>query len=225
MKTLPQRLALGIKLGLSKGQTRILARLRSPAEVQDFITAIPANFEPGGDTCTSVAETLRRRRAHCVEGAYVAACALWMMGYPPLVMDLQAKGDYDHVVALFRRAGHWGAISKSNHLWLRWRDPVYRSLRELAMSYFHEYSSGGRKTMSAYSAPIDLRRFDPDLWITGCESCWDVTAALDAARHYPLIRKGQTPHLRAPDALQRQADKLLDYKPPRKIRVRRRRKA
>ena len=116
----------------------MLARLRTPIQIQDFVSALPVNFEPDGDTCLSVAGALRGRRAHCIEGAFIAACALWMNGEQPLLMDFQARGDDDHVIALFRQNGLWGAISKSNHIWLRWRDPVYRSPRELAMSYFHE---------------------------------------------------------------------------------------
>ncbi|HEV3410188.1 MAG TPA: hypothetical protein VG095_07830, partial [Chthoniobacterales bacterium] len=128
-----------MKLGLSRQHATTLARLRTPQKIQDFVSELPTNFEPEGDTCLSVAEVLRQRRAHCIEGAFVAACALWMNGEPPLLMDFQATLDDDHVIALFKRGGCWGAISKSNHIWLRWRDPVYRTPRELAMSYFHEY--------------------------------------------------------------------------------------
>ena len=108
-------------------------------------------------------------------------------------MDLTAKGDSDHVIALFRRDGCWGAISKSNHVWLRWRDPVYRTPRELAMSYFHEYINKQRKTLRTYSRPVDLRRFPADMWITNEEDCWDVGAALTTCAHYRLI----TPRQRA----------------------------
>ena len=101
---------------------------------------------------------LRHREAHCIEAALVAACALWIHGERPLVMHLDcAPSDYPHVVALFRRGRAWGAISKSNGAWLRYREPVYRSLRELAMSYFHEYfDRAGRKTLRSYSRAFDL---------------------------------------------------------------------
>ncbi|HEU0117150.1 MAG TPA: hypothetical protein VFR09_00840, partial [Alphaproteobacteria bacterium] len=145
-----QRIAFGMKLGLPRMQAAQLARLRTPESVQDFINAIPINFEPEGDTCLSVTEVLRQRRAHCIEASFTAACAFWINGRPPILMDLQAKNDSDHVVALFKQGNCWGAISKSNHVWLRWRDPVYRSLRELAMSYFHEYVSGNSKTLMTY---------------------------------------------------------------------------
>ena len=207
--------SFGLKLGLSRAQAARLARLGTPEKIQDFVNAIPINFEPGGDTCLSVSEAMRRRRAHCIEGAFVAAAALWMHGKPPLLMDLKAKGDDDHVVALFRHGRYWGAISKSNHVWLRWRDPIYRNLRELAMSYFHEYVSKRSKTLWSYSVAFDLRRFDAaESWAGGRESCWDVADALDEARHYPLITSAQAGKLRHRDIIEIRAGKLLDYKAP-----------
>lgn len=205
-------LAAALKLGIPRREAAILARLRTPEAIQDYVTRIPANHEPDGDTCLSVVQVLRQRRAHCIEGAFVAACALWIHGQKPLLMDLQARGDDDHVVTLFRRDGCWGAISKTNHIWLRWRDPIYRSLRELAMSYFHEYVRGNRKTLRSYSGAIDLRRFDPKLWVTNGEHCWDVGAALDDVRHFPLLTPAQARRLRRRDAMETRAGKLLEYK-------------
>jgi hypothetical protein len=218
MKPFPQRAAFGIKLGFSPVQARRLARLKTPALIQDFIDAMPPNFEPDGDTCLSASEALRQRRAHCIEAAFIASAALWMNGAPPLLMDFQARGDDDHVVALFRQNGAWGAISKSNHVWLRWRDPVYRSLRELAMSYFHEYVGKGRRSMLAYSAPFDLRRFGPKAWIGTKEDCWEVANALDESRHYRLVSAAQVRSLRAPDSIECRADRLLDHPRPRNMR-------
>ena len=179
--------------------------------MQDFVIGLRANFEPRGDTLRSVRGSLRHGEAHCIEAAFVAACALWLHGEPPLLMDLTAVGDADHVVALFRRNGCWGAISKSNHAWLRWRDPVYRTLRELAMSYFHEYFNKGRKTLRTYSTSVDLRRFAPETWITSEEDCWDVGAAVDDARHYRLIAPAQMRWLMPPDATVLRADNLVQY--------------
>jgi len=200
------------ELGLTVAEGRILTSLRTPQRVQEYVSALPANFEQGGDCLRSVRGVLRHREAHCLEAAFVAACALWLQGEPPLVMDLTAdKNDSDHVVTLFRRDGCWGAISKSNHAWLRWRDPVYRSLRELAMSYFHEYFNKGRKTLRTYSTSIDLRRFAPENWITAEEDCWEVGAALDDARHYRLITPSQMRWLMPPDATVLRADDLVQY--------------
>src|SRR2546426_5283715 len=128
-------------LRLTRAEFAILGRLDAPQRIQLFLNAIPINHEIGGETVLSVREVLRQRRAHCIEGAMLAACALWVHGEPPLVMHLDChESDFPHVVALFRRAGGWGAISKTNGAPLRYRDPIYRTLRELALSYFHEYS-------------------------------------------------------------------------------------
>src|SRR5690606_41719327 len=118
----------GRELGLTGTQRALLRRQSSPQKLQAFIDAIPINFEPEGDTCYTVRQVLERRRAHCIEAALVAACALWLHGEPPLVFDMRAEGDWDHVVALYRRGGLWGAIAKSNIVMLCGRDPVYRTL-------------------------------------------------------------------------------------------------
>lgn len=207
-------MAFALKLGIPRPQAVILSRLDTPEAIQNYVSALPANFEPDGDTCLSVVEALRKRRAHCIEGAFVAACALWVHGEPPLLMDLQARGDDDHVMALFRRGRCWGAISKSNHVWLRWRDPIYRSLRELAMSYFHEYVKGSKKTLRNYSRAIDLRRFDPKQWVTNADDCWDVSDACDDARHYALLSAAQARKVRRRDAMEIKAGKLLEYSAP-----------
>jgi hypothetical protein len=208
-------------LRLRRGERTQLARLTTPQKIQAFINAIPANHELDGETILSVREVLRQRRAHCIEGAFVAACALWMHGEPPLVMHLDcAPSDYPHVLALYRRGHSWGAISKTNGAVLRFRDPVYRSLRELAMSYFHEYSDRrGRKTLRSYSVAFDLRRIDPALWVT-CESACSVAGdRLASLRHYPLISPRHQRLLSPRDAFERAAAKLVEY--PRQLSRRR----
>jgi hypothetical protein len=203
-------------LGLEPSEYRILERLRTPEKIQDFLSAMPANFERDGETCLSVREVLRQRRAHCIEGAMVAACALWLQGEPPLLLDLKAERDYDHVVALFRRDGCWGAISKTNPPLLRWRDPVYRSLRELAMSYLHEYANRRhQKTLRSYAGPYDLRRMDPSVWITNGRQCWAVANALEDLKHIPLITPRQAKGLRLRDHVERRAGAVLQYRKPR----------
>jgi hypothetical protein len=214
--------ARALKLGLAPRHARRLAALDTPERIQDFVTRLPTNFEPDGDTCLSVAEALRQNRAHCIEAAFVAACALGIHGRPPLLMDFQADNDDDHVVALLQRGGCWGAISKSNHNWLRWRDPVYRSLRELAMSWFHEYCRGPRKTVRRYSRAIDLRRADPaGRWLTATDDCFDVAETIDLARHHELVTAAQSRRLRRRDPIERRAGLLVDTKPPnRKVMLR-----
>lgn len=212
--SLSKRVEFGVRIGLSPSHARTLARLEKPGRIQDFVTALPTNFETQGDTCLSVATALQQNRAHCIEGAFVAACALWISGRTPLLMDFQADGDDDHVVALFREHGSWGAISKSNHIWLRWRDPIYRSLRELALSYFHEYVIGAKKTLRRYSRSFDLRLVDPRLWVSNPDDCWEVAETIDEIRHYALITNAQARRLRHRDALELKAGKLLEYAAP-----------
>jgi hypothetical protein len=200
-------------LGLTAREYGSLARLTTPEKIQAFINAIPINHEPDGPTVYSVREVLRRRRAHCIEGAFVAACALWMHGDPPLVMHMGCdERDDPHVVALFRRRGAWGAISKSNGAWLRYRDPIYRSLRELALSYFHEYfDRRGRKTLRSYSGAFDLRRLDPAAWITSLDSCAVVDDLLRDLRHYRLLTGAQARAITPRDPFQRTAAALVQY--------------
>ena len=198
-------------LGLSAQEGAVLRALKTPEQIQEFVIGLHANFEYQGDTLRSVQGVLTHRQAHCIEAAFTAACALWLQGRPPLIMDLTAKGDSDHVVAVFRHGRCWGAISKSNHVWLRWRDPVYRSLRELAMSYFHEYTNKHRKSLRSYSVPVDLRRFPTGMWETTVEDCSEVGAALCDVRHYPLITAAQARRLMPRDATELRADNLVQY--------------
>lgn len=202
-------------LGLHPAEFRILQRLNDPVKIQEYLDAIPQNFEQGGQTCLSVREVLTQNRAHCIEGAMLAACALWIHGEPPLLLDLKAERDYDHVVTLFRRGKYWGAISKTNPPLLRWRDPVYRSLRELAITYLHEYANRRhQKTLRSYAGPLDLRRFDPSAWVTNTKNCWDVGYGLEDLRHIPLISRAQGKKLRLRDPIEREAGALKSFKRP-----------
>jgi hypothetical protein len=124
-----RRFARPQDLGLRRGEFAVLARLRTPQKIQRFLNGVSVNHEVGGETILSVRQVLKQRRAHCIEAAFVAACALWVQGKPPLVMYLDCDpSDCAHVVALFNDHGSWGAISKSRGVGLHFRDPVYRSL-------------------------------------------------------------------------------------------------
>lgn len=165
-----------------------LRMLRTPSRIQDFLDALPINHEKTGETCLSPLLVLQERKAHCLEGALLAAAACALSGERPLLMNLKtSRGDDDHAVALVRRDGYWGAISKTNHAVLRYRDPIYKTLRELALSYFHEYflGSNGRKTLKAYSRPLNLNRFGTS-WMTSTESLWDIAYALADAPHFSI---------------------------------------
>ena len=211
-----RRIARRDELGLTLREFALLRRLDTPQRIQAFLNAIPINHEIGGETMLSVREVLRQRRAHCIEGAFVAACALWIHGEPPLVMDMDCDpSDYPHVIALFRRGGNWGAISKTNGAYLRYRDPVYRSLRELAMSYFHEYfNKRGHKTLRSYSVAFDMRRISPELWVTHRAECTEANDRLTAARHYDLVSWRHERLLSRRDPFERRAAKLVQYPRP-----------
>lgn len=213
---LRRRFARRQDLGLGIRDFARLARLDTPQTIQAFLNAIPINHEPDGETAYSVRDVLRHRRAHCIEGAFLAACALWIHGEPPYVMHLDCEpSDYPHVIALFRRGSAWGAISKSNGVALRFRDPVYRSLRELALSYFHEYSDRrGRRTLRSYSGAFDLRRLDVTKWVCSEENCWEAHDRLAELRHYPLVQPRHVKYLSRRDPFERRIAGAVQYPKP-----------
>jgi len=211
-----KRFARRADLGLTPGEFAVLRRLDSPQKIQAFLFRLGQNFETAGETCATVRDVLRTRRAHCIEGAMLAACALWIHGEPPLLLDMRAVNDFDHVVALYRRHGLWGALSKTNGVFLRSRDPVYRTLRELAMSYFHEYCNRrDQKTLREFSLPYDLRRVDPEIWVTGADGAWFVAEQLDRLRHFRLVRGRHLHLVGRRDPFERRASSLSQYRTPR----------
>jgi len=191
---------------------RVLRALDRPPKVQDFVNRIPVNKERGRETCTSPRVTLRRNKAHCMEGALLAALALWMHGHRPLILDLKTTtADVDHLVALFRVDGYWGGITKTNHAVLRYREPIYRNVRELAVSYFHEYfMNNGAKTLRQYSEPFDLRKWNGD-WLTAGDDLWDLERAIDRSPHHELISRKQIAGLRKADKIEIRAGKLTEW--------------
>ena len=171
--------------GLSRESLRMLKGLKTPARIQKFVDSLEYQY---ANTAWSPERVLRERKGHCLEGALVAAAALRVQGHPPLLMDLEAVHDDDHVVAVYRERGLWGGIAKSNFAGLRFRAPIYRTLRELALSYFeHYYNLRGERTLRRYSRPVNLARLDRLEWMTAEEDVWCVTDLLIAARHYPLF--------------------------------------
>jgi hypothetical protein len=203
-----------IKGSLDSGELALLRLLSTPQKIQSYLDTLAINFEKKGETCMSLRRVMREQKAHCIEGAMLAAVALWLQGEQPLLLDLKTtSADDDHVVALYKRNGYWGAISKTNHATLRFRDPIYRTIRELAASYFHEYflDENGQKTLRSYSRPFSLRRFG-SAWITAEEDLWHIADALDAAPHYPLFPKENRNHIRVADEMERRAGKLTEWK-------------
>jgi len=171
--------------GFTPAELRKLRSLRTPAGIQRFLEDLPYHL---ADTAWSPRRVLRERTAHCFEGAIFAAAALRVNGYPPLIFDFEAEQDTDHVLAIYRIRGHWGALAKSNYSGCRYREPVYRSLRELAMSYFDGYFNlRGERSLRTYSRPVNLKRFDTLQWMTTDEPIWFIANYLFDIHHYRLI--------------------------------------
>jgi hypothetical protein len=174
--------------GFTPGELRALRALRTPYGIQRALDAMPYHH---ASTAWSPRQVLRERRAHCLEGAVFAAAALRVLGYPPLLLDLEAVQDTDHVLAVYRDRGHWGAIAKSNFTGLRYREPVHRSVRELVMSYFEGYINlRGDRTLRAYSRPVNLARFDRRRpgWMTTAGDLWWIAEHLVGVRHRRLLQ-------------------------------------
>ena len=172
--------------GFTARELRTLRSLRTPAGIQKFIEGMEYHL---AGTAWSPRLVLRERTCHCLEGALFAAAALRVIGFPPLVIDFEAVNDTDHVVAVFQIDGHWGALAQSNYSGCRYREPVYRSLRELAMSYFDVYFNlRGERSLRAYSQPVDLSRFDKLNWMTAEKSVWFIAEHLCHILHTPLLK-------------------------------------
>lgn len=172
--------------GFTRQEAGFLRRLTPEWRIQKFLDGL--DYDVNGSACRSPRRVLRERRVQCLDGALLAAAALRLQGHRPLIMDLEAERDQDHVIAVFRRHGHWGAIARSNYSGLRFREPVFRTLRELALSYFELYFNLRReKTLRRYSVAVDLSRFDDCQWMTAEDDQWEIAAHLVDVRHYDLL--------------------------------------
>jgi hypothetical protein len=177
----------------SPAELRKLRSLKDPYGIQQFLNRQPYHL---ADTAWSPRQVLRENTSHCFEGALFAAAALRANGYPPLVIDLEAEHDTDHVIAVFKQQGHWGAISKSNYSGLGFRDPIFRSLRELVMSYFDAYFNLRReRTLRTFSNPVNLARFDGMNWMTTDQPLWFIAEYLFTIRHFRLLQPGMAKKL------------------------------
>lgn len=197
--------------GFTEKELKILKSLSTPDKIQDFLDALPANYSKEGDTLRSPRGVLRERKAQCIEGALLAVAAFMVCGEESWLLDLRAAHyDEDHVVTLFKRNGCWGAISKTNHPVLRYRDPIYRTVRELVLSYAHEFfmANDGRKTFVDYSRPFSLKRFGT-AWMTSEEDLWEIALALDNSRHYRLFPRGT--RLRPATQIERDAYQMVQW--------------
>lgn len=189
----------------------MLPRLTTPAKIQQFLDEeIAYNREPNGATCYSPQTVLQKRVAHCMEGALVSAMALRKLGHPPLLVDLEAVRDSDHVLAVYRVNGRWGAVAKSDYAGLRSREPVYATIRELAMSYFeHYYNPAGEKTLRAWSRPVNLARFDRTIqWMTTLDEVWEIPGHLCVVPHTRILTPTMERRLAPMDARLYQAGRV-----------------
>jgi len=172
--------------GFMPREVALLRRLTPEWRIQKFLD--DTDYDVAGRACRSPRRVLRERRTQCLDGALFAAAALRLQGQRPLIMDLEAVRDDDHVVAVFQRHGHWGAIARSNYSGLRFREPVFRTLRELALSYIEPYFNLRReKTLRRYSVPVDLSRFDRRQWMTSEDDQWHIAIHLVDVQHFALL--------------------------------------
>jgi len=200
----------------SKGEIKVLRKLNTPKKIQDFLDDLKTNFEVDGDTCLSPRMVLKEGKAHCIEGAIFAAAVLKFHGEKPLILDLEASNDdYDHVVCVFEKNGYYGAMSKTNHAVLKYREPVYKTLRELVMSFFHEYflNSNGKKTLRKYSDLVDLSIFDDSGW-EFLEDVWFIPEHLVDIKHFDILEKWHLKSLRKADDIEIKAGSIVKEKDP-----------
>ena len=169
----------------STEESRLLKTLNNPDKIQGFLDSI--DYNPNYE-CRSPRWVIRKRSAHCMEGALFAAAALEFIGYKPMIVDMLAENDDDHVIAVFKEDGHWGAVAKSNFTTLRYREPVYRSVRELIMSYFDFFFNvDGFKSLRSYSLPFDLGFYESRHWKTTDDDLEYIGDKIESLKHFPVI--------------------------------------
>ncbi len=201
-------------LAFTKAEKALIKKLNTPARVQDFLNSIPFNFEKNNiDTIKSPLRVIREKNAHCMEGAILGAYILSIHGFTPYILCLKAKkGDFDHVITPFKVQGLWGALSKTNHAVLRYREPIYKNIRELVMSYFHEYFlDTGEKTLRKYSGLLNINTIKGD-WATSSEDIWLIDSALDKVKYYDIVPKSYIKRLRKADKVEISAGKIVEFK-------------
>lgn len=195
----------------TKEEIKLFKNLNTPAKVQDYLNSLKHNPK---DTWHSPRQVIKTKKAYCIEGAILAASIFQFHKQKPLLLDIRGKSpDVDHVLALFKQNGYWGAVSKTNHAVLRYREPIYKSIRELVLSYFHEYFlDNGKKTLRDYSLPVNLNKFNKKNWQTSQEDLGYIAEYIDDVKHYKILKPWQIKNLRKADKIEIQAGKLLEYK-------------
>jgi len=199
---------------LTREEEKLFRSLNSPAKIQDFLNTLTMRADEREPIVRSPRVVVQKKAASCIEGALFAYAVLHHHKRKAYLLDLRVDPharDVDHVVCLFKQDGLWGAISKTSHAVLRYREPVYKTPRELAMSYFHEYfTDDGHKTLRSFSKPFQIEAVAQKDWITTHEDLYEIAAALDAHPHIEILTKKQVRSLRPADILERKAGKLKD---------------
>jgi len=181
----------------TRAEWQLFEKLSSPIRIQRYLNRLAYDPDYGARSPRWI---IKERKAHCFEGAIFAAAALRHLGHRPRLVDIRCWNDDDHVIAVFKERGHWGAVAKSNFTVIRFREPVYRSLRELVMSYFDfAFNSLGQKTMRSYSLPLDLSQFDRRRWMTTAEDLEYIGDKLNAIRHVPVLTRSMIRRLNLAD--------------------------
>jgi len=199
------------KFGFSPKECSILSKLDTPKKIQDYVDALEYNLEEKGETYNSPRVVMRLREADCFEAAVFAAAALRFHGRQPLLIDLiSSKDDNDHVLAVFKQNGRWGSIGKSKYTFLTFREPIYKSVRELAMSFFEPYFNyWGKKTMRGFSKqPLNLAMFDKKQWMTTEKRISYIATHLDKIPHEKILKRGMAIWLRKVTPLDKDAGEL-----------------
>ena len=192
----------------------LLSKLDTPEKIQSYLEKIPFNLEKKGDTCKSASMVLRDNTAHCIEGACLACTCRMLQGRKPHIVSLKVKQpDDDHILIIFSQNGYYGALRKTNHPVLRYRDPIYRSIRELVMSYFHEYFlyTNGEKTLLGYSKPINLKRYGTK-WITAEDDVWNIAEKIFDAPIVSIVPPQNKKYLRNATAFEQKILRIQEWK-------------
>ncbi len=204
------------EFGYTPEEKRLFKKLNTPSKIQDYLNSLSFNFNEKWGNCMSPRRVMREGSADCIEGALFASAVMEFHGKKPLVLDLRTikkPYDYDHVVALFKVDGCWGCISKTNHSVLRYRDPVYKNIRELVMSFFNEYFlDNGQKTLREYSVPINLNKFNKLNWRTSENDLVQVMEGLDEEKHFNILTQRQIKNLRKAEKIEIEASKKAEYR-------------
>jgi hypothetical protein len=189
-----------------------LKRLKTPVHIQNFLDSLAINHEHQVETYMSPLRSLKQKKAHCLEAALIACVSLWIHGKRPYLIDLKSITGDDHIIVPYKVGKYYGALSKTNHATLRFRDPVYLSIRELVLSYFHEYFDlkNGKKILCSYSVPFDMS-LQGTVWITKKECMFDLADEIDMSPHIRIVSSKRLAEFRKADVFERKASKLVEW--------------